>query len=41
MDMKHFFGWAAIILVGTLISLGIAVATFATFLDWLKSRDRD
>ena len=41
MDMKHFFGWAAIILVGTLISLGITVAAFATFLDWVKNRNRD
>jgi hypothetical protein len=39
--MRHFFGWAAIILVCALISFGITVAAFATFLDWLKSRNRD
>jgi hypothetical protein len=34
--MQNIIGWAVIVGLGILVSLGIGIATFLTFLNWLK-----
>ena len=34
--MQDIIGWAVIVGLAALISIGIGIATFLTFLNWLK-----